>query len=226
MILKGNDRGGGRQLAVHLMNSFEKRTLNLPNPWFCRAGPFRRFHRMGADASGTKARNNLQPSLNPDSGAPPHPREYPELLDRTERSLKLVGQPRAVVPETPRTAANTPRRRSCIDTDRMKAVQIAWGCLKPHRRANSPATTGWPARRHEEGGQTRLLHRAGEAGKPRRAAVGTQRHQQGAAGMADIATGWRETGNGAAFVQALEKGLLTPEATRAFVVVASLHGGS
>src|SRR5438093_8602927 len=100
MILKGNQRGGGQQLAVHLMNSFDNERVELADLRGSVAQDLSgAFTEWQADASGTKCDKYLYSlSLNPDQDQRHLTREeYLDLLDRTERSLKLVGQPRAVV---------------------------------------------------------------------------------------------------------------------------------
>jgi hypothetical protein len=100
MILKGNQRSGGQQLAVHLMNSFDNEQVELAEVRGSVAQDLSgAFSEWTADASATNCRKNLYSfSASPDPAQRPLTREeYFELLDRTERSLKLVGQPRAVV---------------------------------------------------------------------------------------------------------------------------------
>ena len=95
------------------------------------------FAEWAAEARGTKCQKFLYSlSLNPDQSQGHLTREqYLELLERTERSLKLVGQPRAVVFHEKRDKDGVLREHchavwSRIDTEKMKAVQIAHDRLK------------------------------------------------------------------------------------------------
>src|ERR1700681_2463902 len=100
MILKGNQRGGGQQLAAHLMNSFDNERIEIADVRGAAAQDLSgAFGEWAAQARATKARKNLYSfSASPDQSQGRLTREqYLELIDRTERSLKLVGQPRAVV---------------------------------------------------------------------------------------------------------------------------------
>jgi hypothetical protein len=132
MILKGNQRGGGQQLAAHLMNSFDNERVEIAEvrgavattcPALSPNGPPRR--------AAQNARNSFTafPSI-PTSRRDVLPANNTlELLERTERSLKLVGQPRAVVFHEKRDKDGVLREHchavwSRIDTDKMKAVQI------------------------------------------------------------------------------------------------------
>ena len=138
MILKGNQRGGGQQLAAHLMNSFDNERVEIAEVRGAVAQDLSgAFAEWAAEARGTKCPKFLYSlSLNPDQSQGHLTREqYLELLERTERSLKLVGQPRAVVFHEKRDKDGVLREHchavwSRIDTDKMKAVQIAHDRLK------------------------------------------------------------------------------------------------
>ncbi|MGD0973465.1 MAG: hypothetical protein ABR866_05215, partial [Candidatus Korobacteraceae bacterium] len=100
MILKGNQRGGGQQLAAHLMNSFDNERVEVADVRGAVAQDLSgAFAEWSAQARATKCRKNLYSlSLNPDQAQGHLTRaQYLDLLARTERSLKLIGQPRAVV---------------------------------------------------------------------------------------------------------------------------------
>ena len=138
MILKGNQRGGGQQLAAHLQNSFDNERVEIADVRGSVAQDLSgAFAEWAAEARGTKCTKFLYSlSLNPYQPNGRLTREqYLELLERTERSLKLVGQPRAVVFHEKRDKDGVLREHchavwSRIDTDRMKAVQISHDRLK------------------------------------------------------------------------------------------------
>jgi hypothetical protein len=234
MILKGNQRGGGQQMAAHLMNSFDNERVEIADLRGAVADDLSgAFAEWAAEARGTKCQKFLYSlSLNPDQSQGHLTREqYLELLDRTERSLQLVGQPRAVVFHEKRDKDGVLREHchavwSRIDTEKMKAVQIAHDRLKLRTVAREFARDHGlelPDGMKKDGKRDRFNDRAKQEN------LG-ERQQQERTGdpkekrMADIATCWKETGNGAAFVQALEaKGYyLARGDQRAFVVV-DLH---
>src|ERR1035441_8336871 len=126
MILKGNQRGGGQQLAVHLMNSFDNEVVEVADVRGAVAQDLSgAFAEWAAEARATRCKKYIYSlSLSPDQAQGRLTREqYLDLLERTERSLKLVGQPRAVVFHEKRDKDGTLRQHchaiwSRIDTDR------------------------------------------------------------------------------------------------------------
>src|SRR5215467_1307523 len=100
MILKGNQRGGGQQLAAHLLNSFDNERVEVADVRGAVAQDLSgAFSEWFAHSRATKCSKYLYSlSLNPDNTQGPLTREqYLDLIGRTERSLKLIGQPRAIV---------------------------------------------------------------------------------------------------------------------------------
>src|ERR1700690_4291733 len=100
MILKGNQRGGGQQMAAHLINSYDNERVEIAEVRGAVAQDLSgAFAEWAAEARGTRCVKFLYSlSLNPDQSQGHLTREQNlELLDRTERSLKHVGQPRAMV---------------------------------------------------------------------------------------------------------------------------------
>ncbi len=232
MILKGNQRGGGQQLAAHLQNSFDNERVEVADLRGSIAqdlsGAFNEWH---SDASATRAKKYLYSlSLNPDQDQRHLTREeYFELLDRTERSLKLVGQPRAVVFHVKDGREHAHAVWSRIDTEKMKAVQISHDRLKLRTVAREFARDkglelpdGMKPRKNPD--RDKFNNRAKQQNLPER----QQKERSGidpADRKADIATCWRETGNAAAFVQALEsKGYFLARGDQRPYVVVDLHG--
>ena len=234
MILKGNQRGGGQQMAAHLMNSFDNERVEIADLRGAVADDLSgAFAEWAAEARGTKCQKFLYSlSLNPDQSQGHLTREqYLELLERTERSLQLVGQPRAVVFHEKRDKDGVLREHchavwSRIDTEKMKAVQIAHDRLKLRTVAREFARDHGlelPDGLKKDGRRDRFNDRSKQENlgeRQQKERTGISKEQR----MADIATCWKETGNGAAFVQALEaKGYyLARGDQRAFVVV-DLH---
>jgi len=234
MILKGNQRGGGQQMAAHLMNAFDNERVEIADLRGSVADDLSgAFAEWAAEARGTKCQKYLYSlSLNPDQSQGHLTREqYLELLERTERSLQLVGQPRAVVFHEKRDKDGVLREHchavwSRIDTEKMKAVQIAHDRLKLRTVAREFARDHGlelPDGLKKDGRRDRFNDRVKQENlceRQQKERTGIPKEQR----MADIATCWKETGNGAAFVQALEaKGYyLARGDQRAFVIV-DLH---
>jgi hypothetical protein len=234
MILKGNQRGGGQQMAAHLMNSYDNERVEIADVRGAIAQDLSgAFAEWAAEARGTKCRKFLYSlSLNPDQAQGHLTREqYLELLERTERSLKLVGQPRAVVFHEKRDKDGVLREHchavwSRIDTEKMKAVQMAHDRLKLRTVARDFARDHGlelpdgmkPGKNANKFNDRAKQENLGERQQKERSGIPKEQR------MADIATCWKETGNGAAFVQALEaKGYYLAHGDRRAYVVIDLH---
>ena len=235
MILKGNQRGGGQQMAAHLMNSFDNERVEVAEVRGAVAQDLSgAFAEWAAEARATRCRKNLYSlSLNPDQAQGHLTREqYLELLERTERSLKLVGQPRAVVFHEKRDKDGTLREHchaiwSRIDTDKMKAVQISHDRLKLRTVAREFARDHGlelPDGLKKDGKRDRFNDRA------RQENLGEKQQQERtgvpkAVRMADIAACWTTTKTGAEFVRAMEgKGYYLARGDQRTYVVIDLYG--
>ena len=127
MIPKGNQRGGGRQLATHLLNQFDNDHVEVLDLRGAVAQDLHgAFHEWYAQSKATKCRKFLYSlSVNPDLAKYDLTREqYLDFIARTERSLNLVGQPRAVVFHTKNGREHCHTVWSRIDPDAAKAVHI------------------------------------------------------------------------------------------------------
>jgi hypothetical protein len=127
MIPKGNQRGGGRQLATHLLNQFDNDRVEVLDLRGAVAQDLHgAFHEWYAQSKATKCRKFLYSlSVNPDLAKYDLTREqYLDFIARTERSLNLVGQPRAVVFHTKNGREHCHTVWSRIDPDAAKAVHI------------------------------------------------------------------------------------------------------
>jgi hypothetical protein len=218
MILKGNQRGGGQQLAAHLQNSFDNERVEIADV----RGSVARdlsgaFAEWAAEARGTKCTKFLYSlSLNPYQPNGRLTREqYLELLERTERSLKLVGQPRAVVFHEKRDKDGVLREHchavwSRIDTDKMIAVPMGHDRLKLRTVAQEFARDhglelpdGMKPGNSRDSRKDRYNKRAAQENlgeKQQQERTGITKAER----RADIASCWTGTTNGAAFVHALE----------------------
>jgi hypothetical protein len=218
MILKGNQRGGGQQLAAHLQNSFDNERVEIADVRGSVAQDLSgAFAEWAAEARGTQCKKFLYSlSLNPYQPNGRLTREqYLELLERTERSLKLVGQPRAVVFHEKRDKDGVLREHchavwSRIDTDKMKAVQMSHDRLKLRTVAQEFARDhglelpdGMKPGNTKDSRKERFNNRAAQENlgeKQQQERTGVPKEVR----MAEIAGCWTGTTNGAAFVHALE----------------------
>jgi hypothetical protein len=235
MILKGNQRGGGQQLAVHLMNSFDNEVVEVADVRGAVAQDLSgAFAEWAAEARATRCKKYIYSlSLSPDQAQGRLTREqYLDLLERTERSLKLVGQPRAVVFHEKRDKDGTLRQHchaiwSRIDTERMKAVQIAHDHLKLRSVAREFARDYGlelpdgmkPANKKDRFNDRARQENLGEKQQQERTGVPK------AVRMADIAACWTTTKTGPEFVRAMEgKGYYLARGDQRAYVVIDLYG--
>ena len=134
MILKGNQRGNGQQLATQLLNADNNQRVEILELRGSIARDLRgAFEEWCACSMATQCRKYLYSlSINPDPRQGGLTRaQYFDLIERAEKELGLSGQPRAVVFHV----HNDGREHyhvvwSRIDTDNMKAVHIAHDRLK------------------------------------------------------------------------------------------------
>lgn len=214
MILKGNQRGGGRQLAVHLMNSFDNEVVEVADV----RGTVARdlsgaFAEWEAEARATRCQKYIYSlSLNPDQSQGRLTREqYFDLIARTERSLKLVGQPRAVVFHEKRDKDGVLRQHahaiwSRIDTEKTKAVQMS------HDRLNLRSVARAFARDYglELPDGMKASNTKDHFNNRAKSENLTEKQQQERTGitkaerMAEIAACWTATKTGPEFVRAME----------------------
>jgi hypothetical protein len=127
MIPKGNQRGGGRQLATHLMNSFDNERVEIADLRGAVAQDLHgAFQEWFAQSKATRCRKYLYSlSVNPDVAKYDLTREQQlDFIARTESSLKLVGQPRAVVFHTKKGREHCHVVWSRIMPDAGKAVHM------------------------------------------------------------------------------------------------------
>jgi hypothetical protein len=127
MIPKGNQRGGGQQLATHLLNAFDNEQVEIAEVRGAIApdlhGAMAEWY---AQSSATKCKKYLYSlSVNPDHRQGQASREqYLDFINRTEQSLGLAGQPRLIVFHT----KNGREHCHCVwsrITPEMKAVQLS-----------------------------------------------------------------------------------------------------
>jgi hypothetical protein len=235
MILKGNQRGGGSQLAIHLMNSFDNEVVDVADVRGTVAQDLSgAFAEWAAEARATSCEKYIYSlSLSPDQAQGRLTREqYLDLIARTERSLKLVGQPRAVVFHEKRDKDGTLRQHahavwSRIDTEKTKAIQIAHDHLKLRTVAREFARDNGlklPEGMKKDGKRDRFNDRAKQenlAEKQQQERTGITKDGR----MAEIAACWTATKTGPEFVRAMEdQGYYLARGDQRAYVVIDLYG--
>lgn len=131
MILVGNQRGGGRDLATHLMKTENERVEVAELRGFVANDLDGAFQESYAISRGTRCKQFLfSLSLNPPKGADVSNEEFMKAIARAEAKLGLTGQPRAVVFHEKRGDDGKIRRHahavwSRINIEEMKAVHLS-----------------------------------------------------------------------------------------------------
>ena len=99
MILKGAQRGGAKQLGLHLLKTEENEHVELHNiRGFLSDDLIGALREAEAIAKGTKCRQFLfSVSLNPPESENVHIQTFEKALDAIEEKNGLRGQPRVVV---------------------------------------------------------------------------------------------------------------------------------
>lgn len=126
MILKGNQRGGGRQMALHLLNGEQNEHVTVHDiRGFVAGDVLGALNEAYALSKGTKCKQFMfSLSLNPPSGeAVPVP-VFEEALDRIEKKLGLEDQPRVVVFHEKEARRHAHAVYSRIDAQEMKAINL------------------------------------------------------------------------------------------------------
>jgi len=128
MILKGNARGGGRQMAAHLLNGIQNEHVTVHQVRGFLATSVRgALEEAYALSRGTQCRQYLYSlSLNPPPGESVPVETFEKALKAIEEKLGLEGQPRVVVFHEKEGRRHAHCVWSRIDAAEMKAVNIAF----------------------------------------------------------------------------------------------------
>jgi len=208
MITKGNQRGGGLQLAAHLQNGFTNESVEIADlrgavaPGL--AGAFAEWY---AQSKATKAEKYLYSlSVNPDAQQGGLTREqYFDFISRVEARLKLQSQPRAVVFHIKDGREHCHVVWSRIDTENMRAVPIAHDHQKLRRVAQAFAKEHGlelPAGMKKDGRKERFEEKKktadlGEKQQEERSGLTKAEH------IAAITQAWQSTKTGEELIRAL-----------------------
>lgn len=98
MILHGNQRGGAKDLALHLMKDENERVQIHEMRGFVSDTLEGAFQESYAISKATKCKQHLYSlSINPPTGADIKDNHFVDAANQAEKRLGLAGQPRAIV---------------------------------------------------------------------------------------------------------------------------------
>lgn len=226
MVPKASQRGGGQQLATHLLNSFDNEEIEVAEVRGAIAADLHgAFEEWFAISKATQCRKYLYSlSLNPNPEQGRLPRAlYADLVARTERALGLVDQPRAVVFHVKHGREHCHVVWSRINGDTLKAVHLS------HDHQQLRTVVRDFAREHglqlppgmrQDRGRDRYRHRQKRenlAEQQQQERTGITKEER----MEAVTAAWRESRTGPELITALEKRgyLLARGDRRAYVVV-------
>jgi hypothetical protein len=212
VITKTSQRGGGRQLASHLLNQFDNERVDVLDLRGSVAkdlhGAFQEWH---VQSKGTRAEKYLYSmSINPWADKYTLTQEqYLDFIGRTERALKLSDQPRAVVRHVKDGREHFHVVWSRIDTEAGKARQISFDRMKLRAVVRDFARDhGLELPRGLRDERNREADRFNEHAKRLDLGEAQQEKRTGLTKedrMPAILRAWNDSRDGHAFVQALEK---------------------
>lgn len=136
MILVGNQRGGARDLALHLMKDENEHVVVHELRGFASTTLLDAFRESYAISRTTRCKQHLfSLSLNPPPEAEVSPAAFEDAVFRAEKQLGLAGQPRAIVFHEKKGLDGRTRRHAhavwCrIDADKQRAVQLSFSKRK------------------------------------------------------------------------------------------------
>jgi hypothetical protein len=221
MILKGNQRAGGDDLATHLMNAFDNERIEVVQIRGTVAdhlhGAFAEYEAL---AAGTRCKEPLY-SLSINPSAPISRDQYYAAIDRIEQRLGLSGQARAVVFHVKHGREHAHVVWCRIDTAKMRAVQLSHDRQKLRSLAQELAHEfGLPLPEgltHDQGAERARKKEQTRAEKAQSDETGITPEQR----RAEITDAYRRSDSAEAFRAALkEKGyVLAQGEKRVFVVI-------
>ncbi len=127
MILNGNQRGGSKNLALHLMKA-ENECVNIHElRGFMSQELMGAFNELYAISRGTRCKQFMYSlSLNPPRNKQVSIKDFETAINRAEKQLNLQDQPRAIVFHEKHGRRHCHVVWSRIDLKTMKAVQISY----------------------------------------------------------------------------------------------------
>ena len=126
MILEGNERGYGAELARHLMNAWDNEHVTLHSiEGFVADDLAGAFAEAEAISAATQCQNYLYSlSLNPPKGASVPVEQFEKVIAEVEAALGLTGQPKAIVFHEKLGRRHAHCVWSRIDAAKMKAINL------------------------------------------------------------------------------------------------------
>ena len=126
MIIKGNQRGGARQLALHLLNTRDNEHVEVHEvSGFMSRNLVDAMHETYAISKGTQCKQFIfSASLNPPQHEDVPVQSFIDAIEHIEQDLKLAGQPRAVVFHEKEGRRHCHVVWSRIDVEAMKAINL------------------------------------------------------------------------------------------------------
>lgn len=127
MILEGNQRGGGRQMALHLLNQKDNEHVEVHEiSGFIADDLHGAFNEIHAISKGTQCKQYMYSlSLNPPKEANAKTYDFEKALKQVEQDLGLEGQPRVVVFHEKEGRRHAHCVWSRIDAESMTAVNMS-----------------------------------------------------------------------------------------------------
>ncbi|MCZ6804838.1 MAG: hypothetical protein O7D86_13145 [Proteobacteria bacterium] len=131
MILEGNERGGAKNLALHLLKEENDHVDVHELRGFVSDNLIQALNETYAVSRGTRAKKFLfSLSLNPPQTENVSTKDFKEAIGRVEEELGLTGQPRAIVFHEKQGRRHCHTVWSRIDTEAMKAIHLSHTKLK------------------------------------------------------------------------------------------------
>ncbi|RLJ22206.1 relaxase [bacterium endosymbiont of Escarpia laminata] len=127
MILYGNQRGGGKALALHLLKEENEHVEIHELRGFVSDNLTGAFHEAYAISRGTKAKQFLfSLSLNPPASKNVSTEVFADAIARIEKKLNLTDQPRAIIFHEKKGRRHCHAVWSRIDAEKMKAIPLSF----------------------------------------------------------------------------------------------------
>lgn len=131
MILVGNQRGGAKNLALHLLKQENEHVEVHELRGFASDNLMGALNESYAISRATKCRQFMfSLSLNPPPNEQVRTEDFEAAIDRAEAELGLEGQPRAIVFHEKQGRRHAHAVWSRIDVEQMKAIQLSHTKLK------------------------------------------------------------------------------------------------
>lgn len=125
MILKGSQRGGAKDLALHLLKDENEHVEVYRLRGFCSQNLVGALNEAYAVSRGTRCKQFLYSlSLNPPPDQPVSTKVFEDAIEKVERKLGLTGQPCAIVFHEKEGRRHAHAVWSRINTEQMKAVHM------------------------------------------------------------------------------------------------------